>query len=220
MYSLPIILANQNKNKETEIIENFSINSNYSNSTNLTAISNYTINFDKKNIKEDFQNEKRSINSYSLLFNGTKKIKKILISNLIPLPAEFMAGYLTIHDKIGKKNVIFLGFFFMSLCAILMVIFPDWLYIFSSGINFFSVFSFNITKLYTSLVYHTYDRDFAYGLACFSSRIVAIFVPFFSNFLLLNISLYATCYVILISSIIGCFVSMMLNENLSKKSIK
>jgi len=215
LYSLPIILANQNRYNNKlfeEKIQTSSLNvtiSNYSNFQNLTYIKNL-------NPKHEVG---VAVNSHSLLFNGTEKIKKILISNLVPLPAEFLAGYLASHEVFEKKSVIFFGFLFMSVCSSLMLIFPDYLYLFSSGINFFSVFAFNITKLYTSLVYHTDNRDFAYGLANFSSRIVSIFVPFIVNFML-NIDLYATCYIMLISSFLGCVVTRMINENLCNKPIK
>jgi len=208
MYSLPIILANQNKNKGKEVFQNLSINNN--NSTNIISTEfNATL----------IDDGKKSINSYSLLINGTEKIKKIFISNLFPLPAEFLAGYLTSHEKFGQKMVISLGFFFMSLCAISIVIFPDWLYLLSGGISFFATFSMNITKLYTSLAYDTYDRDYAYGLGNFFARITIIFIPFLSDFFL-KINIYATCYVVLISSVIGCIVSLMIDENLIKKPIK
>ena len=101
----------------------------------------------------------------------------------------------------------------------LMIMIPKYLYLWSSGINFFSVFAFNITKLYTSLAYQTDNRDFAYGIANFSSRIVCILIPFFSNFML-KISIFGTCCLILISSILGCIVSLLLDEKIVNKTVK
>merc|ERR1712222_264286 len=97
-----------------------------------------------------------------MIFNSTEKIQKIFIANAIPLPAEFLAGYFCLQGGyLGKKNIIFIGFFFMSIFSALMILIPQHLYIWSSGINFFSVFAFNIKKLYTSLAYSTDNRDFA-----------------------------------------------------------
>jgi len=214
--SLPIILANQNKTIE-KIIEEKTL----FNNLNKTTISNNSYDQHISNPKNlTLKNDKEHhINSESLLFNGTDKINQLLISNLIPLPAEILAGYFVTHEVFEKKTVIFVGFFFVCIFSILMPIFPEFFFLFSSGINFFLVFSFNITKLYTSLAYHTDNRDFAYGLANFSSRIIAMIVPFLVDFLL-NINLYSTCYLMLICNFIGCVLSLMLNENLCKKPIK
>merc|ERR1712032_1227434 len=95
------------------------------------------------------------------------------------------------------------------------ILIPQHLYIWSSGINFFSVFAFNITKLYTSLAYPTDNRDFAYGLANFTSRVVCIVIPIFANFML-RISIFGTCYLILISSILGGLVALLLNDKANK----
>ena len=155
-----------------------------------------------------------------MIFNSTEKLQKILFSNLTPLPAEFLAGYFTIKgDKFSKKNIIFFGFFFMSVFSGLMILMPKYLFIWSSGINFFSVFSFNITKLYTSLAYSTDNRDFAYGLANFTSRVVCILIPIFSN-IMLRISIFGTCYLILISCVLGCLVSLLLDEKIVNKTVK
>ena len=225
LYSLPIILANQVSVEQINHLEIPFITNNKTNNkmkdlneTIMMKIKNYTNN--KENEIKYTSNSKSVVtNSHNLLFNGTEKIKKILISNLVPIPAEFIAGYLSSRNYFGKKNVIFAGFFFMCLFSFLMILFPDYIYLFSSGINFFSVFSFNITKLYTSLAYHTDYRDFSYGLANFASRIFSMLIPFFSN-VLLNINIYGTCYVILGSSILGCLFSFLMNENLTKKAVK
>lgn len=211
LYSLPIILANQRKVIQDKNIKN--VTGVHNPNMTESIIHDIPDNFNKTDIVV------KLIHSHSLIFNSTEKIQKILISNLIPIPAEFLAGYLTTTDTFGKKNVIFLGFFFMTICSALMIIFPDYLYLFSSGINFFIVFSFNITKLYTCLVYHTDNRDFAFGLVNCISRIISIFIPFISNFIM-AIDLYGTCYVLLICSILGCLVASMLNENLCHKPIK
>ena len=236
-YALPIILANQKSNtkqKNNKKLIN-KLNNSISNTLNSTLKKNSTnlnqklnLNLEEthlyldgnKTVLHDHDHHVISINSSALIFNSTDKLHKILISNIVPLPAEFLAGYFTLKGEyMSKKSIIFIGFIFMSLCSALMILIPKYLYIWSSGINFFAVFSFNITKLYTSLAYSTDNRDFAYGLANFSSRVVCILIPIFSN-IMLRMSIFGTCYLILISCILGCLVSLLLDEKSVNKTVK
>lgn len=229
-YALPIILANQKSGKKgasKNLIPEVAFRNDINETMNSTIMKNST-NLKVQNSQsntnhtliDDHDHHVISINSSALIFNSTDKIQKIFIANVVPFPAEFLAGYLCLQGGyLGKKNIIFIGFFFMSIFSALMIAVPKYLYIWSSGINFFSVFAFNITKLYTSLAYSTDNRDFAYGLANFTSRVVCIMIPICSN-IMLRISIFGTSYLILISSIIGCLVAMLLNEKNVNKPVK
>ncbi len=194
-YSIPIILSNRK---------------------NIMDIENTTL---EKDIQNQQKNVTKNVNSNTLIFYQKETILKLLISNIIPIPAEIFAGLLVIKSEYSKKLVIFFGFFFMGISSICMILFPDYIHLFSGGISVFCVFSFNITRVFTLLAYHTDNRDFAYGIANFTSRIMAIISPFVSIYFL-KLSNYATCYVIMSSSILGCFISLFLNDSLSLKPLK
>jgi hypothetical protein len=98
-------------------------------------------------------NDKKSNDQINLEKNK-QKFNKILISNLIPLPAEFLAGFLTNFSFLGRRSLIFIGFLLMEISSIWMFFDIENIYLSSSLINFWSVISYNITKLYTCEVYN------------------------------------------------------------------
>jgi len=116
--------------------------------------------------------------------NNSKKHKmilEILYTNIIPIPAELLAGALTATSFFGRKYTIGLGFFFQMIFSFIMCMESQYLFIYSSLITFFNVLSFNITKLYTCEVYHTRFRDDANGFGNAMSRIGGIMVPFIAE---------------------------------------
>ena len=109
--------------------------------TNLQSSKNKTI------VHEDHDHHVISINSSALIFNSTEKIQKIFIANVIPFPAEFLAGYLCLQGGyLGKKNIIFIGFFFMSIFSALMIAVPQYLYIW----RYFFIFIFCLLILFNN----------------------------------------------------------------------
>jgi putative MFS transporter len=90
-------------------------------------------------------------------------VKKMLISILVPIPALFIAGYLTSIHYFGRINTIIIGFIAESIFSLLMAFDLPRVYIYASFLTFFNVISFNITKLYTIEVYNTNLRDSGYG---------------------------------------------------------
>jgi hypothetical protein len=224
LYSLPIIL---NK-REINFSQNYSRfpgnnflkpknESNYElpnqNMTNYTVepfINSTSYNMPDKNAEEKIHRH--------------NEIKKILIANIIPLPAEFLAGLLTGVPLLGRKYTMAIGFLFQSLFAIMMFVHPIYLHIYSSLIVSFNVLSFNICKLYTCEAFNTDIRDNAYGFSNFCSRIAAVFIPLIANYFLLY-STYGPCFFISTVCILGFVLCLFLpfdtfNRPLDSRDIK
>jgi hypothetical protein len=106
----------------------------------------------------------------------------MLVSALVPIPSDFLAGYLTSHHYFARIYTILIGFAFQMLFAFLMVFDLPRVYIYSSFVTFFNVVSFSITRLYTAEVYNTCSRDSGNGFCNFISRIGAICIPFLVEF--------------------------------------
>jgi len=161
----------------------------------------------------------QKVNSKMKDTKNHEKFKKILISNIIPIPAEFLAGYLTNFGIFGRKSLIFLGFLFMGFSSIWMLFDKENLYLSSSLINFWNVISYNITKLYTCEVYNTQMRDFAYGMGNFASRFAAICVPFICNYFL-NLKIEFSILFIIICCFIGALITILLPFETHGKKIE
>ena len=106
--------------------------------------------------------------------NDHENVEKILISQIIPLPAEIVAGLMTSMALFGRINTIIIGFLAEFVFSYFMILYPNSLYIYSSLITFFNVLSFNITRLYTCEVFKTNIRDTAIGISSFISKILSI----------------------------------------------
>jgi MFS family permease len=201
-YALPIYLS---KIKEKEYL--------ITNNTNNT-LTNLKNNSDSNS---DFDLNK---NGTLLIFQQPEKIKKILIGSFIPLPAEFISGYLDLRkDLFNKKFIISISFFFTGVMFIFMILFPQYLYIFSSCSMFFHVICFNILKLFTQLAYNTDNRDFGYSFANFSARFTCILVPFIAD-LMFYFHFYGPIFLMLTFSLLGSIGTIWLYERDSSKDIK
>ena len=139
-----------------------------------------------------------------------KLILELIYANLIPIPAEFLAGAMTATSFFGRKNTISLGFFFQMIFSAIMCFERNYLFVYSSLITFFNVLSWNITKLYTSEVYHTRLRDSAYGFGNAMSRVGGFLVPFISESGFYFISTYGPIYIIFVL----CLISLILTLSL------
>jgi MFS family permease len=134
---------------------------------------------------------------------------KMLVSALVPVPAELLAGYLTSHHFFARIYTILIGFAFQMLFAFLMVFDLPRVYIYSSFVTFFNVLSFNITKLYTTEVYNTCMRDSGYGFSNFIARVGAICIPFLIEFSLKQ-SLMGPGILLMVFAAIGIILTLCL----------
>jgi len=235
MYIMPIILhkkleldmKNLSSANKTVIDSPFSISNESSSGKNEKSLTNFIEEITKSNyfyfnsyldvMSEEIVFEKG--NDEVFLKKKKEKLNKILISNLLPLPAELLAGILTNLSFFGRKSLIFIGFMLMALSSFWMLLDKENLYISSGMINFSGVISYSIVKLYTCEVYDTQVRDFAYSLGYFSSRFISILVPFICNILLhwgINFSITFIC----ISCLIGAFITLILPFDTFGKKIE
>jgi MFS family permease len=136
-------------------------------------------------------------------------VLKILLTAVIPLPAELVAGALTSFHYFGRIKTIIIGFAFQMIFSICMIVDLERVYIYVSMISFFNVISNNITKYYTTEVYNTMHRDSGYGFSNFAARLAAISTPFIIEGSL-NISMMGPGIVLTILSVLGILVALLL----------
>jgi MFS family permease len=219
LHTLPVMLTKiEHKNQLNDSINNITkFKKAFLKKSNFTSTleGNHSIELDMNfNSTDGSQNKNRNLTISDLLAIQEKKernekIQKILIANLIPLPAEFLAGVLTSSPILGRKYTMSIGFIFEMIFALLMIVHPSYLYVYSSMIVFFNVLSFNICKLYTTEAFHTDVRDVAYGFSNFCSRIAVVFIPYISSFTYLY-SDFGPCYFMAIVGGSGFLLSFFL----------
>jgi MFS family permease len=134
---------------------------------------------------------------------------KMLVSSLIPIPGDLLAGYMTSVPLFGRIYTILIGFVFQFIFALLMVIDLNRVFIYSSFITFFNIFSSNIIKLYTTEVYSTHLRDSGTGFSNFVSRIGAIVIPYLIE-LSLKASLIGPGLLLTFFSLCGIVLTLLL----------
>jgi hypothetical protein len=208
LHALPVMLS---KMKEKDTF-NFTIHEDAARKIGSSLMKNLNVT-SAKNINQNFS---LNINASSLIHETEKekierheKIQKILIANLIPLPAEFLAGILTSSPILGRKYTMSLGFLFEMIFAFMMIFQPSFLYVYSSMIIFFNVLSFNICKLYTTEAFHTDVRDVAYGFSNFCSRMAVVFIPYITTFTYVY-SDFGPCYFMAGVGFFGFILSVLL----------
>lgn len=215
LHNLPIILT---KIKDTNLLNNFKNSS----KINKAYLKKLSISKESDSIKKNitfnstnrYKHSTHNLTISDILSKQEKnerneKIEKILIANIIPLPAEFLSGILTASPIFGRKYTMSIGFFFEIIFALLMIVDSNYIYVYSSMIVFFNVLSFNICKLYTTEAFHTDIRDIAYGFSNFCSRIAVVLIPYISGFSY-KYSDLGPCYFMAIIGGFGLLLSLIL----------
>jgi MFS family permease len=141
--------------------------------------------------------------------SDTNVIHKLLIAVVLPMPAEILSGLMTSNKAFGRIRTILIGFTMQMVFSIASAYDMDYFYLFSSFITFFNIFSFNITKLYTSEVFDTNLRDIGYGISNFISRLVVIFVPLIVDTTIVQSQLIP-CYLMIVYSFLGAITALLL----------